>query len=107
VPPLIVQPYVENAILHGLRNRQDNSGKLFISIRKKDELIQYTIIDNGPGRNGTMSIHQKEKKSYGMQMSSDRIKLFNKQEEASVQITDLTENGIASGTKVEVSIKIQ
>lgn len=107
VPPLIVQPYVENAILHGLRNRQDDNGKLFISIHKKDELIQYNIIDNGPGRNGAISIHQKEKKSYGMQMSSDRIKLFNRQEEASVKITDLTENGAASGTKVEVSIKIQ
>jgi LytS/YehU family sensor histidine kinase len=109
VPPLIVQPYVENAILHGLRNRQDNKGKLFISIQKKNEQIQYCIEDNGVGRNGNGADHfnQKEKKSYGMQISSDRIKLFNKQETASVKITDLTENGMASGTKVEVAIKIQ
>ena len=109
VPPLIIQPFVENAILHGLRKRQDNKGKLFIAIRKNKEHIQYIITDNGPGRNenGAANVQQKEKRSYGMQMSSDRIKLFNKQEKASVQITDLTENGIASGTKVEVSIKIQ
>ncbi len=109
VPPLIVQPYVENAIQHGLRNRPDNNGKLFISIQKKDEQIHYCITDNGRGRNGNEAsiFHQKEKISYGMQMSSDRIRLFNKEDKASVKITDLTENGEASGTKVEVLINIQ
>ena len=109
VPPLIVQPYVENAILHGLGNRQDNNGRLFISIQKKSEEIHYTITDNGPGLDfrANATKQQQGKKSYGMQMSSDRIKLFNKQEKASVEITNLTEHGMISGTKVVVSIKIQ
>ncbi|HWR33700.1 MAG TPA: histidine kinase, partial [Chitinophagaceae bacterium] len=107
VPPLIIQPYIENAILHGLRNKRGNDGKLFLSIQKKGEHIQYIIEDNGPGRNGKTAMPQKDKSSYGMQMSSDRIKLFNKQDKASVQITDLTENSSPAGTKVEVLLKIQ
>ncbi len=47
VPPLVVQPYVENAILHGLRHRTDNKGQLTIDIFKKNDLLIYIIEDNG------------------------------------------------------------
>ena len=42
-----------------------------------------------------------------MQISSDRVRLFNKEEIASVQITDLETNGVPAGTRVEVQLKIQ
>jgi LytS/YehU family sensor histidine kinase len=106
VPPLIIQPYVENAILHGLRNRKDNNGKLSISLNKMNGHIQYIIEDNGVGRRQVQNGHSKNKMSYGMQMSSDRVKLFNKEEIASVEITDLVDNGTSSGTRVEVLLKI-
>ena len=39
IPPLIIQPFVENAILHGLKNKADNEGKLFISVKKTGDKI--------------------------------------------------------------------
>jgi ligand-binding sensor domain-containing protein/two-component sensor histidine kinase len=107
IPPLIIQPYVENAILHGLRNRPDNEGKLFISATRNDNLIEFIIQDNGVGRDAKNNRVKKEKQSYGMQINEDRIRHFNKEEYASVEITDLKKNGKATGTIVQVHLKIQ
>jgi len=106
VPPLIIQPYVENAIIHGLRNRSDNEGKLSISVKKQNRHILYIVEDNGVGRKNTIKDPTNEKKSYGMEMSSERIRLFNNEVHASVTITDLEADGIPSGTRVEVLIKM-
>jgi len=107
VPPLIIQPYVENAILHGLRHKKDKPGKLSITVVRKEEEIVYVVEDNGVGRKATNGDTQQEGKSYGMQISSDRIRLFNNEEIASVLITDLETAGKPSGTRVEVHLKIQ
>jgi ligand-binding sensor domain-containing protein len=107
VPPLIIQPFVENAILHGIRYRPDNKGKLSVSVTKQGDYLRYIIEDNGVGRNTLNSQLQKEKLSYGIDMSNDRVKLFNNEEKASVQITDLLDNDKPSGTKVAVLLKIQ
>lgn len=106
VPPLIIQPYVENAILHGLQNRKGTDGRLSISLNRLSGQIQYIIEDNGVGRPHTQNGHSTSKVSYGMQMSSERIKLFNQEENASVEITDLVNNGISSGTRVEVLLNM-
>ena len=106
VPALIIQPFVENAILHGLKNREDNSGLLQIEIKKITDKIEYTIKDNGIGREAAGLIAQNKESSYGMQMSYDRIKLFNKEEKPSVEITDLYNNSIAAGTEVKVLLNI-
>src|SRR4029078_6793380 len=50
VPPLIIQPYVENAILHGLRNLPDDRGMLKINVSKEENQLVYIIEDNGIGR---------------------------------------------------------
>ena len=52
VPPLIIQPFVENAILHGLRNKDSNDGALTITIRKAGNRIVYTVNDNGVWQGG-------------------------------------------------------
>jgi sensor histidine kinase YesM len=107
VPPLIVQPFVENAILHGLRYRNDNDGRLTISVSKQLNYIQYIIEDNGVGRNTNNKQTQKDKTSYGITMSRERIRLFNNEEKASVKIIDLVRTGKPVGTRVEVSLKIE
>jgi len=108
VPPLIVQPYVENAILHGLHHRMDRPGKLSVTVTRKDEQIVYVIEDNGVGRKGiNEDAPKKQGAGYGMQISSDRIRLFNNEDIASVHITDLEANGQPAGTRVEVQLKIQ
>lgn len=106
VPALIIQPFVENAILHGLKNREDNNGLLQIEIKRNADKIEYRIIDNGIGRKAAGMIAQNKESSYGMQMSYDRIKLFNKEEKSSVQIIDLYNEDIAIGTEVRVLLNI-
>ncbi|MEO7482845.1 MAG: histidine kinase [Ferruginibacter sp.] len=107
IPPLIVQPYVENAILHGLRNRMDDKGKLLVTVGMLNGYIRYIIEDNGVGRQATMNGASNDKVSYGIQMSNDRVKLFNNEEKASVVITDLQQNNQVAGTRVEVLLKFK
>ncbi len=106
VPPLIIQPFVENAILHGLKNKEGNEGILSLEIKKVNDKIQYIITDNGIGRAAAGKIMQNKESHYGMQISYDRIKLFNKEEMPSVQINDLYNNEIAVGTEVTVNLNI-
>ncbi len=102
-----MQPFVENAILHGLRYRDDNNGHLTIRVTKQLNCIQYIIEDNGVGRNTNNKQIQKDKISYGIAMSNERVRLFNNEENASVKIIDLIKTGKPVGTRVEVSLKIE
>jgi LytS/YehU family sensor histidine kinase len=104
VPPLIIQPYVENAIVHGLRSREDGQGRLIIRVMKEDEHLVYLIEDNGVGR--TAALKKNGHRSFGMEMSRERVNLFNGEEYFPVVITDLFEYGKAAGTRVQVSLKI-
>jgi len=106
VPPLIIQPFVENAIIHGLRNREKNGGLLSINISKTEHRIIYSVTDNGIGRQAAKQIHNGKEKSYGLEMSYERVKLFNKETTPSVQVTDLYENGKAAGTDVQVNLNL-
>lgn len=106
VPPLIVQPFVENAIIHGLRNKQGLDGILSISVSKQMPYIKYVIEDNGVGIKAAKNVSRKET-SYGTQMSRDRVKFFNNEEKASVVITNLKKNNKSTGTKVEVLLKME
>ncbi len=107
VPPLIIQPYVENAILHGVTQRRDHLGKLAIDVRKVSTGIRYTIEDNGVGRAQDKAEAGNAGNGIGMQMSQDRIRLFNEEENASVQVIDLMTDGRPSGTRVIVQLKFQ
>ncbi|MEO6668344.1 MAG: two-component regulator propeller domain-containing protein [Ferruginibacter sp.] len=104
VPALIIQPFVENAIIHGLRNKETNDGILSINISKTEEQIVYSITDNGIGRAASQKINKNKEKSYGSEMSYDRIKLFNKETTASVTINDLYENEKATGTHILINL---
>ncbi|MEO6316298.1 MAG: histidine kinase [Chitinophagaceae bacterium] len=106
VPPLIIQPFVENAIIHGLRNRDDNNGLLQIAITKSDKQIFYSITDNGVGRKASAQMQSHKGKSYGIEMTYERIKLFNKEVTPSVEITDLYKNENPAGTNVLVHLNI-
>jgi len=106
VPPLIIQPFVENAILHGLKNKDGNEGILTIEVKIMHNILQYIITDNGIGREAAGKIVQNKETHLGMQMSYDRIRLFNKEEMASVKIKDLYHHEQATGTEVTVNLNI-
>jgi ligand-binding sensor domain-containing protein len=107
IPPLIVQPYIENAILHGLRNRDGNEGLLSISISKNEDYLYYEITDNGIGRVASRNISINKLPSYGMQLSEDRVRLFNDDANNNIEILDnYTSDGKASGTTIKLKLKI-
>lgn len=106
VPSLIVQPFIENAIIHGLRNKESGDGLLSIHINRAGDNIIYVITDNGVGRKAAAQGGEGKDKSYGMQMSFDRIKLFNQQTTSDVEVTDLYKDGVAAGTQIIIQLKI-
>ena len=111
VPPLVIQPFVENAIHHGLLNKLDANRKLWVEVFVKDNHIHYIIEDNGVGRKRANTYKQLNKPSHesvGMQITAKRINLFNQQKNGAVTITDLFDaHNEPIGTKVEVLLNIQ
>lgn len=112
MPPLLMQPYVENAILHGLNPKPDQ-GLLKIHIATQNNLIICTITDNGIGRKRASEIKRtmpgRKHKSLGMKITEDRLKILNEiyRSNLNVKITDLEdEHGKALGTKVVLYIPI-
>jgi ligand-binding sensor domain-containing protein len=108
VPPLVIQPFVENAIHHGLLNKIEADRKLLINVTASNSHINYTVQDNGVGRakaGDYKKINKPVYQSMGMQITTDRINLFNQYKNGSVKITDLMNaNREPAGTKVEVEL---
>jgi LytS/YehU family sensor histidine kinase len=111
IPPMLFQPYVENAIIHGLVN-STRPGLLEISIalHSKGTLI-CTIKDNGVGRQKATEIRNAsgiKRQAKGMNITQERIEIFNKQNQKnfSVKIIDLKDKqGEPTGTMIEFVIQ--
>ena len=108
VPFLLIQPYVENAIQHGLRHRP-SGGKLFISVSKSGGSIRCTVEDNGIGRKQASRINGTNRSAHpsrGMSLAEQRLALLNKKQSRKtlVNIQDLYDRMQSSGTKVTITI---
>ena len=112
IPSMLLQPYVENAILHGLMPR-GGGGHLIFSIQLHSDILICTIEDNGIGRKKAREMRQLSLKkghtSMGMRITQDRLEIINRLNNSnlSLNITDLeNEKGEATGTRVEVFIPV-
>ncbi len=111
MPPMLMQPYVENAILHGL-NPSPKKGKLIIHLSVKNNFLICTITDNGIGREKAAEIKRTmpagKHKSLGMKITEDRLKILNEinNSQLSVIITDLKDGNESKGTQVQLFIPI-
>ncbi len=112
IPPLLIQPYVENAIWHGLMQR-DSPGNLLVQLTQPQEnAIKIVVQDNGIGRAKAQEIKSKSAtahKSYGLQITGDRIKIVNKLHgiKATVTVEDLYDEAQQPvGTKVTLLILV-
>lgn len=79
IPPMLVQPLVENAVLHGLRPLQKNNGVLIIRIKKENNCLAFSIEDNGVGLKTAKEIKAKSglhKSSYGIRIVKERLSLI-------------------------------
>lgn len=106
LPPLIVQPFVENAIWHGLRN-SNIKGNVWIDIKYKHyNLITISVIDDGIGITAASKLKasQINHKSYGIEITQKRITLLN--EENKIEITDRIINNKVAGTIVTIYLNI-
>ena len=108
IPPMLLQPYIENSIWHGLRYIKEK-GDLTISMSQKiQDSILITIQDNGIGRQKSKEMkttNQLKQKSKGMSTIQNRIAILNDmyEDKIAVNITDNSKDG--SGTKVELILK--
>ncbi|MDO6492117.1 MULTISPECIES: tetratricopeptide repeat-containing sensor histidine kinase [unclassified Cellulophaga] len=78
IPPMLMQPFVENAIEHGFNNNFENA-EISILIHFKDSKLSCIIIDNGLGINKTSTNKRKSKKSVSTQISAERLKIMSKE----------------------------
>ncbi|MDT0558896.1 histidine kinase [Ichthyenterobacterium sp. W332] len=109
IPPMLLQPYIENAVWHGLRYKQ-NKGQLNISIvQKNEDELQVVITDDGIGRERSLQMkteHQKKHKSTGMSNIKKRVSILNTmyKDKVTIDINNYLEVEDA-GTKVVVTLK--
>ena len=111
IPPMLIQPFVENAVLHGLKHKK-GQGNLEIKITEKDNILFCEIVDDGIGRESAIELKNKsasEHKSSAIAITEERLKRLSDEtnRNASLKIVDLKdESGKSSGTKVIIEIPI-
>ncbi|MEZ5008740.1 MAG: histidine kinase [Chitinophagales bacterium] len=101
IPPMLVQPFIENAIIHGF-DGLEKVGRLSIVFQdySKDTLL-CLITDNGVGRRNENK-SKRHKKSFGMSLVLNRLKLLHK--EGNIKIIDLNDGKETTGTRIELNI---
>ena len=112
VPGMVIQPYIENAIWHGLMNKE-GKGELNLRFERENGSIRCTIEDNGVGRKRAMDLARQssiQRKSYGMTISRKRLELLRKENEKvpEIRVEDLhAESNTDTGTRVTLYFHIE
>ena len=110
IPPMLLQPYVENAIIHGIMHSK-KPGIIDISFRLQNELLFCIIRDNGIGRDEAARIREQSgirRQPRGMMITRERMEILRKQarKNFSVRVIDLKDaDGRPEGTQVEITIQ--
>jgi len=104
VQPLLFQPFLENAIWHGLMHKEDSNRMLSLIINLVGQNIVCQIIDNGVGRMDSPTKPAEKRKSYGIKLAKDRLQFLDKN--SSVEIKDLKDKtGKGIGTIAQLTFK--
>ena len=111
IPPMLIQPYVENAIWHGISHKETLGIIKINFILDNENLLKCEVIDDGVGRKKAAEIKNaqaRKNKSFGMSITKDRLKIINslKDSKLNMKIVDLEKNNLACGTKIELFIPL-
>ncbi len=112
VPPLILQPFIENAIWHGLSSKEGDKNITLSASKTAKNLVEIIITDNGIGRGAAGKIKagkSLKRKSVGIELTIERLKTFSEdyEEEFELNYHDLkNENDTPAGTKVSIKIPL-
>ncbi|CAN5705552.1 hypothetical protein BH10BAC2_BH10BAC2_42910 [soil metagenome] len=111
IPPLLIQPYTENAIWHGLMHKEER-GHLQIHLFKEEDMLCCKITDDGVGRKKATALKSQSTSTYksmGMSITADRIAMLSQQNplQSTVHVTDIIlPDGNAAGTEVLLKIPL-
>lgn len=111
LPPLLIQPFVENALIHGLRGRE-NGGVVEVFFARKDKVVEVSVSDNGKGFSAQESadFENQQHKSVGIVLTQKRLDLLvgssPTRETQFSRETVFAENGVATGARVRISIPL-
>jgi streptogramin lyase len=112
IPSMLLQPYAENAVRHGLQHRE-SGGLLLVSVTQRDDVLFCSIEDNGIGRKRAADIRRgqpTQNSSLGTSITAERIGVLNslRTRDLIVRILDLHDaQQMAAGTRVEITIPIE
>lgn len=112
IPSMLIQPYVENAIKHGLLHKKGHK-KLSLTFTIEENILFVSVIDNGIGISASKKINEqrsKNHKSFAMEATEKRFILLNQflKNQIGIEISDLTdENKKVTGTIVKLSIHVK
>lgn len=111
LPAMLLQPYIENSMRHGIQHRKDNDGLIVLAVTKtEDGDVLYTITDNGVGRKKATELRSSrhiEYQSRGTFINEKRIAAINNQFKTNIRVNTgdiIDENGAVAGTTVTVLI---
>jgi len=112
LPAMLVQPFVENAIDHGIRFKSEK-GNIIISFALNGPWLDIRVEDNGVGRKKAFELESNNRKDYtsvSTNLIRERLRILNKKtrQKISLEIIDLyNHEGIAAGTRVEIRIPVK
>jgi ligand-binding sensor domain-containing protein len=111
IPSMLIQPYVENSIIHGLLPKP-GAGKISIKMKRQGDTILCIIQDNGIGREKSNEFKKnrvQQHKSMGMSITQERLDILNSSLNSNLnaEIIDIYEDGVAAGTKVSLVIPLE
>jgi len=105
VPSLLIQPYVENAILHGLNTKADK-GHLRLAVRYDGDRVLVEVEDDGIGREAARKLREQnfpKHRSIGTVLTEERLNLINERENVSLEIEDRVDSeGKPAGTRIKI-----
>jgi tetratricopeptide (TPR) repeat protein len=105
VPPMILQPFVENSIWHGI-SKKEGSGSISITIEKENNMLLCIVEDNGSGIQEDENTLMNQKKSLGQNITQKRIEIINKNKNTKGNVT-VQNKANGQGVKVEVRLPLE